>query len=286
MTHYKYFTNSDGLRLAYQLDGKGPPLICLAGLTRNSTDFDYLRRHLSGVTFICPDYRGRGESDWDSNPDNYNAAREAQDVVELLDHLDIGSAPVLGTSRGGIIAMILAASTSGRIPAIILNDIGPEIDAIGLNRIAGHVGHRPHVRSFDEAARLLPLNLIGFEDVSHSRWLEDVQKNYIECSDRLQLRYDPNLRKQFLEAVRSEQLDLWELFDRVPDIPLLLLRGEGSDLLSESTALQMCGKRPRMVYCTVPGRGHCPFLDEPECLRAITIFLADLGCSFELIEQD
>ena len=285
MTCFNFFTNSDGLRLAYQLDGTGPPLLCLPGLTRNSTDFDYLRERLGGVTYICPDYRGRGKSDWDSNPDNYSAPTEARDVVELLDHLDICAVPVLGTSRGGIIAMILAATTSRRIPAIILNDIGSRIDAAGLNRIASYVGHRPRARTYAEAASQLPRNLIGFENVPDSRWMEDIQKNYIEGSGRLQLRYDTNLRKQFVAAVRSGQLDLWDLFDQVPDIPLLLLRGEGSDFLSDKTALQMQSKRPSMMYGVVPGRGHCPFLDEPESLLAIKRFLVDFGYPDIWIDQ-
>ncbi|MCY4541556.1 MAG: alpha/beta hydrolase [Rhodobacteraceae bacterium] len=277
MTSYSYFKSSDGLRLAYRIGGSGPPLLCLAGLSRHSAEFDYIRQRLHGVTYICPDYRGRGRSDWDRNPDNYVAPIEARDAVELLDHLGIASTPILGTSRGGIIAALLAGVTASRVSGVILNDIGPKLEIDGLDRIGSFIGRRPSVGSLAEAAERMPEYRQGFADVPASRWLEEVERNYLERQGRLKLRYDPELRQQFMLAVESGQLEMWDLFDSLKDLPFLLLRGNGSDLLSERTASQMQERWPHMEHCEVPGRGHCPFLDEPESLEAIASFLRNVG---------
>ena len=269
----KRFRSSDGLSLAYREWGSGPPLLCLAGLSRNSNDFKYFAAKMNGLRIIAPDYRGRGESDWDPDPFNYTPAVEASDAVDLLDHLGLESAPVLGTSRGGLVAMMLAATAKGRISGAILNDIGPVIETGGLERIIQFIGHNPEFSSIDEAAEALAAENSGFENVPLSRWREECQNRYRQAGDRLEINYDPGLRESLLAAYKDGDPSLWPLFDQLKGLPTALIRGAASDLLSAETAAEMRRRHPRMSATVVPGRGHCPFLDEPECLDAIRALL-------------
>ncbi|MDH5798286.1 MAG: alpha/beta hydrolase, partial [Paracoccaceae bacterium] len=152
MKHFKTF---DGLNIAYQDEGEGLPVLCLSGLTRNSSDFDYVAPHLKGVRLIRTDYRGRGASDWDVKYKNYTIPVEARDVICLLDHLGIDRAAMLATSRGGLIAMALAATAKDRMIGVCLNDIGPVIDPSGLDRIMDYVGHRPRFATQEDMARAM-----------------------------------------------------------------------------------------------------------------------------------
>lgn len=264
---------SDGTRLAWRESGEGPPLLCLAGLTRNATDFDYLAPHLPGVRMICPDYRGRGASAW-SGAESYTVPREAQDVLELLDHLHLPSVPILGTSRGGIVGMMLAAIAPDRVAGLAMNDIGPVIERAGLTAIMAYVGRNPAARTHAEAAEVLGERLPGFENVPEGRWLEEARKHYVETEEGLRINYDPALRDSFMAAYEAEvQPDLWPLFEALEGKPVALIRGANSDLLSRATAEEMRRRRPDMIFAEVPGRGHIPFLDEPEAVAAIRAFL-------------
>ena len=173
------FKTSDGLSLYYEDDGAGPALLCLAGLTRNCRDFDPLARAVSGVRLIRMDYRGRGNSDYDPDPLNYAVPREARDVVELLDHLGLDRVTVLGTSRGGLIAMILAATVPHRLRGVILNDVGPEISADGIARIMEYVGRKPAVLTLEGAARDMQTMLdADFPGVPLEVWLRQADANW------------------------------------------------------------------------------------------------------------
>ncbi len=266
------FTTSDGLRLHYADAGSGRPLICLSGLTRNSTDFDYLRPHLPETRMIALDYRGRGRSDW-AEPATYTVPMEARDVVELLDHLDLGRVPILGTSRGGLIAMLLAATVKNRLAGVCLNDIGPEIDPAGLSVIAGYVGRNPGQATHDEAILARAELMAGFDGVPESRWREEVEKHYEETEDGLVINYDPALREAVESGGAEPTSDLWPWFDALEGLPLACIRGANSDLLSPATLAEMRTRRPDMIAAEVPGRGHVPFLDEPEALEAIRAWL-------------
>lgn len=260
------FTTSDGLRLHYEDHGTGQPILCLSGLTRNARDFDYLAPHLTGARMIALDYRGRGKSDW-ADPATYDIRTEGRDALELLDHVGVERTAIIGTSRGGLIAMLLAATARERLTGICLNDIGPEIAPAGLEAIRGYVGRNPSARTHEEAlagrAALLP----GFANVPESRWREEVMKHYEETPDGLVITYDPALTRT-LEGDGAAP-DLWPLFDATDGLPLACIRGANSDLLAPETVAAMLSRRPDMIFAEVPDRGHVPFLDEPEALRAI-----------------
>ena len=268
----KFFTASDGARIAFKLSGQGPALLCLAGLTRNSTDFQYVLPFLEGVTVIRMDYRGRGESDW-TGAGTYTIQREAADAIELLDHLGLPKTAILGTSRGGLIAMGLAATVPERITGLFLNDIGPNIDHQGLSFIQNYIGQQPPYRTYEEAAAARPELYPGFEGVSWARWDQEVRLHYTESENGLTLNYDPGLAESFARAINAPEVDLWSMFNRLGTIPLGFLRGENSDLLTPSTFARMRDTHPDAVAAVVPGRGHVPFLDEPESVAAITEFL-------------
>lgn len=267
-----HFTASDGARLAFRDEGDGLPILCLAGLTRNSTDFDFVAPHLGHVRLIRADYRGRGGSEW-TGAATYTVPRESQDALELLDHLEIDQAAVLGTSRGGLIGMMLAASAHQRVLGLCLNDIGPVIERAGLEKIFDYVGRNPAAKSLDDLTARMPRTMPGFANISEERWRAFAERLYTETEQGLHIRYDPELRTSFLAAFDGPEVDLWPLFDACAGLPLALIRGANSDLLSEATAAEMCRRRPDMVYANVPDRAHVPFLDEAESLAALTVWL-------------
>lgn len=262
------FTTSDGLSLFYTDEGEGLPLLCLAGLTRDHHDFDYLAPHLSGARLIRLDYRGRGQSEWGPH-ESYTIPVEARDAVELLDHLGLEQAAILGTSRGGLIAMMIAATARPRLSGVALNDIGPEIADAGMEVIRGYLGRNPAWKTHAEAAAARPGVMAGFEDVPPGRWETEVRMHYREGPEGLSIRYDPRLREAVLESGAQPMPDLWPLFDALKGLPLCALRGATSNLLGEATFAEMQERRPDMIAATIPGRGHVPFLDEPEALTAL-----------------
>ena len=271
----QHFNTSDGLTLAFDDTGRGVPLLCLSGLTRNRDDFDTVLGLSHRVRLIRLDYRGRGASDhgdWQS----YTIAREAQDVIELLDHLDLPQTAILGTSRGGLIAMLLAVTQRSRLLGVLLNDIGPVLEPVGLEAIKGYVGIRPAYADFDAAAAGLQLALAeGFPDVSLAQWVVFARRIYRQTWDGLDLRYDPALRQSVLAAT-SPAADLWPLFDALAGLPVAVLRGENSNLLSANTLAEMARRHPGLLSATVRNRGHVPFLDEPESEALIDAFLVAL----------
>ncbi len=272
------FTTADGTRLHYTDEGTGIPILALAGLTRNTRDFDHVAPHLPqmmAVRLIRMDYRGRGQSDW-ADPKTYTIPQEAQDALALLDHLGLEKAAILGTSRGGLIAMLIAATAKDRLLGVALNDIGPKIADTGLAVIKDYIGRKPAQKTYTEAAQFRAMAWTHFEDVPRDRWLAEVKNHYIETPTGLDLRYDPKLRDALLEAGAQPTPDLWPLYDAMLGLPLCLIRGANSDLLTEATADEMLRRRIDMIRADIPGRGHVPFLDEEPALDALHEWLEDI----------
>lgn len=275
MTDTLRFPAEDGAMLAYRDEGAGLPLLCLPGLTRTMADFDYLVPHLPPVRLIRMDYRGRGASEW-TGPATYTVEQEGRDALRLLDHLDVGKAAILGTSRGGLIGMVLGTVARDRVLGLCFNDVGPEIARDGLTRIFDYVGRNPAGGTHQGYAERLSRSP-GFDGVPMSRWLEEARKLAVETPNGLRLPYDPALREAFLKAFDGPPVDLWPLFDALAGLPLALIRGANSDLLTAETIGKMRARRPDMAFAEVPGRAHIPFLDEPEAVALIRGFLGGLA---------
>ncbi|MCK0096504.1 alpha/beta hydrolase [Yoonia sp. F2084L] len=268
------FQSRDGLNLHYTDEGGGIPVIALAGLTRNGADFDHVAPHLP-VRLIRLDYRGRGQSDW-ADPATYTIPQEAADVLSLMDHLSLEKAAILGTSRGGLIAMVLAATAKDRLMGVALNDIGPVIADKGLDVIKDYIGRNPAQKTYAEAAEARAKLWTHFKGVPMDRWMAEVKAHYRQTDDGLIIRYDPKLRDAVLAAGAQPAPDLWPLFDALSDLPLALIKGANSDLLTRETADEMSRRRPDMIRADIPGRGHVPFLDEPDAVNALHLWLEKL----------
>lgn len=270
------YTTDDGTRIAYADEGEGQPLLCLPGLTHTMGDFDYLKPHLPPCRLIRLDYRGRGKSDF-TGPKTYTVAQEAKDALGLLDHLGVDKAAVLGTSRGGIIGMFIAATAHDRLSGLCLNDVGPVVERKGLERIFTYIGRKPAHSTLTAMAGALPAARPEFVGVPPARWLDEARLHYTVTPAGLDLPYDPALRDAFAEAFEGPEPDLWPLFDAAEDLPVALIRGGNSDLLSPETVAEMRRRHPGMIVAEVPDRGHVPFLDEPEAVEAIHAFLRQVA---------
>ena len=278
----QFFTADDGAKIAYQDEGEGLPVLCLAGLTRNMADFDYVAPYLSGVRLIRMDYRGRGQSDY-TGAATYTVPREGRDAVLLLDHLGVQKASVLGTSRGGLIGLFLAAVAKDRLLGLCLNDVGPVIERAGLERIFDYVGRNPAAKTHEELAAKLPAAMPGFANVPDGRWLADAQKHYEQTPDGLRIRYDAGLREAFLAAFQGEAPDLWPLLAATEGLPVAVIRGANSDLLSPEAYAEMQKRRPDGIYAEVPDRAHVPWLDEAESLGVLREWVP--GCTEKLAKE-
>lgn len=264
-----HFTSSDGLQIYYTDEGTGLPILCLAGLTRTTADFDYVTPHLGGNRLIKMDYRGRGQSDFDTDWQNYSLPVECRDVIELLDHLGLEKVAILGTSRGGLNAMGLAAGAKHRLLGVALNDVGPYIDPKGIEFIRHYIGRNPAAKTHAEAAAAMARAFPEFEGVPDSRWLEEAVKHYAVAPDGLKITYDPDLRQSVEAASGAAMPDLWPFFDAMAGLPIACIRGASSNLLSAETLADMQTRRPDMITGVVPGRGHVPFLDEPVAVATL-----------------
>lgn len=280
------FDAPDGVRLGFVDQGprKGLPVLCLPGLTRNHADFDAVAERLSPTRRVIRlDSRGRGVSDF-ADPATYDLPTETRDAIALLDHLGIEKAVFLGTSRGGMIALLAAVMAPGRIAAAILNDIGPEIDPKGLDRIKAYVGRPPQAGTLEELAAAMALDgREGAPTLTGDDWLRIAASVAEETPAGLAFKYDLRLgdalaaQSAALEKAIAEGAsppDLWPLFGALAQVPVLVLRGANSDILSAETAARMAAVSPNVTLVTVPDRAHVPLLDEPECVAAIDALLA------------
>ena len=272
---------ADGLRLHYR-DYPGPagkaPLLCLHGLTRNSRDFtDFAERHSPEWRVLAADFRGRGLSDYDPLPARYTPVTYAADVLHFLNALEIDRAVFIGTSLGGLVTMAIAAIAPQRIAASILNDVGPELTAGGLERIRSFVGKDVRFATWDEAAEAIAANNRRLpQGYSHDDWLEMAHRVCREDKSEIIFDYDMAIALPFETHGPVPKVDLWPLFKALGQKPLLVVRGEQSDLLSADALEKMHEAAPGMKSVTVPGVGHAPTLDEPEALEAIDALLGSL----------
>jgi pimeloyl-ACP methyl ester carboxylesterase len=275
----KLFVRDYGPRAAPAL-----PVVCLAGLARSSLDFEALANALANDPaeprrVLAPDMRGRGKSDYDSNPSHYNLAVELGDVLTILTALDVGRAVFVGTSRGGILAMLLAAARPDLIAGCVLNDIGPEIDPKGLVRIKNYVGKLPQPADFKDAAGLLRrLFASQFTELTDDDWLAYARRTYKEDGGRLVPDYDPKL-STILDGVTFEELlpAMWAQFDALALGPLMVIRGVNSDILSTATVVAMAARKPALVILEVKNQGHAPLLAEADVIARIAAFVASCG---------
>lgn len=284
MSGYKdgYWWSPDGLRLHYRDyeggdDGR-PPLLCLPGLTRNARDFEPLAGRLAGEwRLICPDMRGRAESAYAKDAMTYVPLTYLQDISRLLADLAITRFVAVGTSLGGIITMLIAATHKEWLAGALLNDVGPALDEGGLDRIRSYVGVGQSHPTWVHAARALAeANADVYPNYDLEQWLAMTKRLYrLNSGGRVVLDYDMKIAEP-IRAMGSESgVDMWPVMQAFDGIPTLLLRGERSDLLSEASARRMVdGIGPSAELATVPGVGHAPALDEPESVAAIDRLLA------------
>ncbi|MHA1527591.1 MAG: alpha/beta fold hydrolase [Alphaproteobacteria bacterium] len=273
----RHFEAPDGRRLAYQdTGGAGPVALCLAGLTRNARDFAGLAAHLAPLYRVLRlDSRGRGMSEWADDPvGEYTVPVEAGDALALLDHLEVPRAAIVGTSRGGVLGMVIGTLAPARMSCLVLNDIGPVIEPQGLAYIMSYLGIEPEAARFREAAAALEKSMgAAFPDLSALQWLGFARTIYRDEGGRPRLSYDARLRDAVEAALAGAPADLWALFDALEGVPILTIRGENSDIMSAETLAEMARRRPDMAHVTVTNRGHAPFLDEPAAVAAIDEFL-------------
>ena len=278
-----FYSAQDGLRLHLR-DHGGPegrtPVVCLPGLARTAEDFDALASHLkSERRVVALDYRGRGLSDWDKDWKNYDLAVENGDILTVLAAAGISEAVLIGTSRGGLHSMIFAATRPTLLKGVVLNDIGPVLEAKGLARIRGYVGKLPAPRSWSDAVNLAK-SIMGaqFTGLSEAEWETYARLTFIEKDGRFSARYDPNLMRPLaaldLEAPLPE---LWPQFEGLAHVPVLAIRGENTDLLSEATLAGMAARHPRFESHTVPGQGHAPLLLDEPTISVIVQFVAKIS---------
>ena len=281
-----YYQGSDGLRLyARDYPCRGAPgasapfILCMHGLTRNSADFAGLAQHLSErYRVVSVDNRGRGLSDYDHNIANYTPVTYVQDMFTLLAELDVDKVILCGTSMGGLMSFMMAAMQPERVQGIIINDIGPEIDPAGLNRIKGYVGKSGPVSSWKEAIeQARQINEVAFPDFSDHEWEDFTRGIYREENGVPVLAYDPAISQPMNDDDSSAvPADLWPLFDAITGIPMLVIRGASSDILAPGCVAAMREKKPDLAVAEIAHRGHAPTLNEPSSRTAIDEFLASL----------
>ena len=280
------FTSNTGLTLYARHYGKPQeglrPVVCLPGLTRNSADFHdlahFLANHPSRPRDVyCPDYRGRGESDWDPDWRNYSPLIEMLDVLDLMAIRGLENATIIGTSRGGIIAMLIAVMRPNAISTLVLNDIGPEIETAGLARIMGYAGKVPVPTSWQEATELVrSMNKRFFTALDDHDWEELARQLFKERDGRPAQSYDYKLGSALSEIDISQKIPtMWTQFEAIKRMPVLVLRGENSDILSTRTVLEMEQRHPRLSSITVHAQGHAPLLKDRFTLGIVADFLRE-----------
>jgi pimeloyl-ACP methyl ester carboxylesterase len=275
-----FWSSHDGLKLYARVypgpDRLARTVLCLHGLTRNSRDFEDLAPHLQHrYRVIVPDVRGRGLSARDPNPQNYQPAIYLQDILTLMDTVAAQHVAIIGTSMGGLLAMMMAAGSRDRVTGLVLNDMGPEVDPNGLERIKGYAGRLPSPKNWDEAiAQTRTMFGEAWPNLSTERWSALTRRGYrVDEKGGLNVDADPMIG-EMLRAAPAASANLWPFWKALRGIPMLAIRGAQSDILSAATFAKMKAENPDLVQLEVAQRGHVPLLDEPECVEAIDAFLA------------
>jgi pimeloyl-ACP methyl ester carboxylesterase len=276
-----FVTAQDGLRLhvrAYGARASGAlPVVCLPGLARTAADFKSLAATLSSDRQVfAVDYRGRGKSDYDHNPANYNLQVELADLLAVLTAFGLGQAVFIGTSRGGILTMLLAVARPTAIAGCVLNDIGPVIELSGLMRIKSYVGKLPQPTSFREAADVLKQRFGShFPKWGDADWLAFARRTFKEANGRIVPDYDIKLAT-ILDAMTPERPlpPLWKEFDALARVPIMVVRGTNSDVLSAATVEAMRARRRSLDVVEVADEGHAPRLTDPQTAGRIAAFVA------------
>lgn len=279
----RWFKASDGTLLYARDDGPQnhlTPLLCLPGLTRNSRDFDPVFDQFGQHRrVIAMDFRGRGRSARAEDPMTYRVDVELQDTIAFLQSLNVDRVAVLGTSRGGIVGMLMAAFAKPYLAGLMLNDIGCELKTDGLQRIKEYVGKPTFHKSWNDVAQSIARSARGFSNVSHEQWLAMVKRIYIETEAGLGPSHDPALATTLPndEDIRLGKVgELWSLLPALTDLPFALLWGEGSDLLTTDTVQRMQQEAENLAVTIVPDRGHVPFLDEAASVAALDTWLLEI----------
>jgi len=276
----------DGLTLHFrdyragaQVELSRPPLLCLHGLTRNARDFAPLaERWADQWRILVPEMRGRGASEYAQDAMSYNPQTYVADIEALLRQEGIERFVAIGTSLGGLMTMLLAAKDAAQLAGAVLNDIGPAVNAAGLGRIGEYVGQGNTYASWTHAARAMQdLHAKAYPAFETQQWLNMAKRCMIMQPDgRIAYDYDVNIAEPFRQADGAAPPDLWSAYEALRDAPLLVLRGELSDLLAPDTLDEMQRRIPSANIVTVPNVGHTPMLDEPEASAAIEEFLAKI----------
>jgi pimeloyl-ACP methyl ester carboxylesterase len=285
-THTNHFVSApDGLRLHVSTWGPRTatalPVVCLPGLARTSADFHALAGALSSDTgdprhVLALDYRGRGQSDYDPDPANYSFPVELGDVLAVLDAMGIGPAVFVGTSRGGILAMLLAAARPNALAGVVLNDIGPVIETRGLVRIKSYVGKLPQPKSLDEGAEILRrLFSAQFPRLGTDDWLAFARRSFKDEGGRLVPSYDVKLART-LDGIDLKRAlpPLWREFEALARVSVMVVRGANSDVLSAATVAAMRARRPDIEIQEVADEGHAPLLADEATIGRIAAFIA------------
>lgn len=269
--------------LAPAADPGALPLLLLHGLTRNAADFEPLVEYLPEHRLIVPDQRGRGLSEHDTIAANYRVDLYAADMLALMDTLGLDKVAIIGTSMGGLIGMVMAALAPGRVAALVLNDIGPVLDPLGLDRIRGYVGSSTPAADWPAmAARIAAANRDAFPDFAGDDWLAFARRTAREGEGGIVADYDPAIAEG-MRAQPGEEgatgavvpADLWPLWDALAALPIMAIRGALSDLFAPATMAEMARRHTGpFTAVEVARRGHAPLLDEPEVLAALPAFVA------------
>lgn len=273
-----FATIGEGLRLHYrEWDGPAsrPTILCLPGLTRNARDFEDLGNHLGGrFRVLAPSFRGRGKSDHASDPMTYIPPTYAFDMMQFLPAVGAKDVVIVGTSLGGLVGMIMAVSPNSPVKGLAMNDIGPEIDTDGLARIAAHVGKGGNWPDWQTAAKALADEQGDvYPDWGMDDWLAHAKRLCREDENGwIVWDYDPEIATPFNAPPSADTPDLWAIF-ALCTCPILTVRGEHSDILSENTLKQMAERHPKLDSVTVPRVGHVPLLNEPSAQEALDKWL-------------
>jgi len=276
----RFWTSRDGLKLHFR-DYAGradrPPVLCLPGLTRNARDFAHVAERLTGEwRVICVELRGRGESAYAKDSSSYNPLQYAEDLGELFVQEGLDRVVAFGTSLGGLLTMITAMAAPDRLAGALLNDVGPEVNPEGLERIRTYVGQARNFPTWMHAARALEESQAGaFPHYQIADWLAMAKRCMVLGGNgRIHFDYDMKIAEPFAEPQGVTGVDMWPSIAGLKGKPVLLLRGELSDVLTAEVHARMAQMLPDAEAVTVAGVGHAPMLDEPEAVAAIDRLLA------------